>query len=34
MKPMTMRERMLAVIQGQEHDRVPFAWTRSCSHRN
>jgi hypothetical protein len=25
MKPMTMRERMLAVIQGQEHDRVPFA---------
>lgn len=25
MKPMTMRERMLAVIQGREHDRVPFA---------
>ena len=25
MKPMTMRERMLAVIQGHEHDRVPFA---------
>ena len=24
MKPMTMRERMLAVIRGQEHDRVPF----------
>ena len=22
---MTMRERMLAVIQGREHDRVPFA---------
>ncbi len=25
MKIMTMRERMLAVIQGREHDRVPFA---------
>lgn len=25
MKPMTMRERMLAVVQGREHDRVPFA---------
>ncbi|MEW6355700.1 MAG: uroporphyrinogen decarboxylase family protein [Planctomycetota bacterium] len=24
MKPMTMRERMLAVVQGREHDRVPF----------
>ena len=24
MKPMTMRERMLAVIQGRAHDRVPF----------
>lgn len=24
MKPMTMRERMLALIQGREHDRVPF----------
>jgi hypothetical protein len=25
MKTMTMRERMLAVVQGREHDRVPFA---------
>ena len=25
MRKMTMRERMLAVIQGREHDRVPFA---------
>ncbi len=25
MKIMTMRERMMAVILGQEHDRVPFA---------
>ena len=25
MQKMTMRERMLAVIQGREHDRVPFA---------
>ena len=25
MKSMTMRERMLAVIQGREHDRTPFA---------
>jgi hypothetical protein len=25
MKRMTMRERMLAVVQGREHDRVPFA---------
>ena len=24
MKSMTMRERMLAVMQGREHDRVPF----------
>ncbi len=24
MKPMTMRERILALIQGREHDRVPF----------
>jgi hypothetical protein len=25
MKTMTMRERMLAVVQGREHGRVPFA---------
>ncbi len=25
MKQVTMRERMLAVVQGREHDRVPFA---------
>jgi hypothetical protein len=25
MRKMTMRERMLAVVQGREHDRVPFA---------
>jgi hypothetical protein len=25
MEKMTMRERMLAVVQGREHDRVPFA---------
>ncbi len=25
MAEMTMRERMLAVVQGKEHDRVPFA---------
>ena len=25
MRSMTMRERMLAVVQGREHDRVPFA---------
>jgi hypothetical protein len=25
MHRMTMRERMLAVVQGREHDRVPFA---------
>ena len=25
MAPMTMRERILAVIQGRDHDRVPFA---------
>lgn len=24
MKSMTMRERMLAVVQGKEHDRIPF----------
>jgi hypothetical protein len=25
MKKMTMRDRMLAVVQGREHDQVPFA---------
>lgn len=25
MKPMTIRERMLAVVQGKEHDLIPFA---------
>ena len=31
MNEMTMRERMLAFIQGHEHDRVPFVQYSGCA---